>query len=633
MKQVKSTVPVVKSNLDANSNLSKIKITACVLTKNDQKYIEGCLKSLKPVCDEILVFDIGSTDKTKEIAKKYATVSTLKYSDDISKLKNEAIKNIKNDWILFIEPDEALTKETQLNLISFIESRKNKNLPMVFKFRIIEQNKAQLNIYYKACLFRNHKGITFINPIYEEPYKKDGKMLITNVEFLTVHNIGNKKRTKDEINKKNEAKLYLLNKLIKNSKQESDLALYYYHLANILTNTGKYEEALKNYKQVYNLLGKKSKERLFFYENVLVSIAYLLIFKLDNYQEAFKYIKEFLSKYDNFPEVLFYKAICLKRNGQIHDAKDILLEIISIMSNGTAIIVGINTFQNNFYFNVMLELAKCYLLLGDNKNCFSCLENAYKQKKDVKELLITTVLFYINNGDFSKAIRYYYELLDEKQKESQNYLTRVFDLHNTDIRKLNTILTILEMLPRLSTNLSVEEIQLVGKNYAEISNSIAKISVCIISYNNEKVIETCIKSVLPIASEILIFDLNSKDKTLEVASPYGTLLTVNGFNYYTKNTILDNVKNEWVLFIQGNQEISTEIQQNIMAFLNELTKEKNVGISMKIPAFYNIEEGKKDVLSLLKLSKNVRFDEKDKLYAKNGTIKSIITNFDLNFIF
>lgn len=625
MKQIKSPMPV--------DNLTQSKITACVLTKNDQKYIETCLKSLKEVCSEILVFDIGSTDKTKEIAKKYATVSTLKYNEDISKLKNEAIKNIKTDWILFIEPDEALTKETQLNLLNFINSRKNKNFPMVFKFRVIEEYNKQLNIYYKACLIRNNKGISFINPIYEEPYKKDGAMLISNVDFLTIYNIGNKKRTKDELNKKTEGKIYTLNKLIKNSKQENDLSLYYYHLADVLLNTNKYDEALKNYKLAYALVEKNNKNRLFFYENILVSIAYILIFKLNKTKEAFTYITSFLKKYPNFPEVLFYKAICLKRNGQIKDAKDILLEIISIMSKGEAIVVGINTFKNNFYFNVMLELAKCYLILDDDKNCFLCLENAYKQKSDSKELLITTILFYIVNKDYSKAIRYYYDLLSKKQQESQNYLTRVFDLNNTDIRKLNTILTMLNMLPKLSKELTAEELLLIGKIHAEISNSIVKISVCIVSYNNEKVIEECLKNVFPIASEILIFDLNSKDKTLEVASPYGTLLTVNGFNYYTKNTIFDNVKNEWVLFIQANHKLSPEIQQNIMPFLNGFNKEKNVGISMKIPAFHNLEEGNKDVLNLLKVTKDVRFDEKDKLYAKKGTIKSVITNFELEFIF
>lgn len=628
MKQIKSPMP-----LD-NATQNKIKITACVLTKNDQKYIESCLKSLKEVCSEILVFDIGSTDKTKEIAKKYATVSSIKYSDDISKLKNEAIKNVKNDWILFIEADEALTKETQLNLINFINSRKNKDLPMVFRFRVIEQYKGQLNIYYKPCLFRNNKGITFINPIYEEPFRKNGAMHISNIEFLTIYNIGNKKRSREDINKKNEAKIYNLNKVIKTTKQDSELTLYYYQLANILSNSGKHEEALKNYKIAYKLLEKTNNERIFFYENILVSISYILIFKLNKNKEAFKYINEFMQKYDNFPEVLFYKAICLKRNGQIEDAKNMLLEIISLMSTGKALIVGINTFQNNFYFNVMLELSKCYLILGDDKNCFSCLESAYKQKKDVKELLITSILFYITIADYSKAIRYYYELLDKKEKESQNYLIRSFKLKNNDVRKMNTILTILNMLPKLSKDLTVEEILIISEFHKKISNSIAKISVCVISYNNEKVVEECLQNVLPIASEILIFDLNSKDNTRELASKYGTLLSINGFNYYTKNTILDNIKNEWVLFMQANHRLSNDMKENIMSFLNSFNKEPNVGVSIKIPAFHNLEEGKKDILSLLKVSKNVRFDDKNKLYAKKGTtIKSVITNFEIEFIF
>ena len=41
-----------------------IKISVCLITKNEEKYIEGCLKSLLPVADEIIILDTGSTDRT-----------------------------------------------------------------------------------------------------------------------------------------------------------------------------------------------------------------------------------------------------------------------------------------------------------------------------------------------------------------------------------------------------------------------------------------------------------------------------------------------------------------------------------------------------------------------------------------
>ena len=52
--------------------MSRVPISVCMIAKNEEKYIEECLKKLKPYGFEIIVTDTGSSDKTKEIAQKYA---------------------------------------------------------------------------------------------------------------------------------------------------------------------------------------------------------------------------------------------------------------------------------------------------------------------------------------------------------------------------------------------------------------------------------------------------------------------------------------------------------------------------------------------------------------------------------
>ncbi|HNF32661.1 MAG TPA: glycosyltransferase, partial [Bacteroidia bacterium] len=48
-----------------------VKISGVIITFNEEKKIEQCLKSLLPVCDEIVVLDSLSTDKTEEICSRY----------------------------------------------------------------------------------------------------------------------------------------------------------------------------------------------------------------------------------------------------------------------------------------------------------------------------------------------------------------------------------------------------------------------------------------------------------------------------------------------------------------------------------------------------------------------------------
>ena len=51
--------------------MAKLPVSVCMIAKNEEKYIEQCLRRLMKYDMEIIVADTGSTDRTKEIAAKY----------------------------------------------------------------------------------------------------------------------------------------------------------------------------------------------------------------------------------------------------------------------------------------------------------------------------------------------------------------------------------------------------------------------------------------------------------------------------------------------------------------------------------------------------------------------------------
>lgn len=86
-------------------------ISAVVLTKNEEKNIEKCLENLL-WCDEILVVDDGSTDRTKEIAEKLgARVVRHLLNRDFARQRNFALEKAKGEWILFVDADEEVSPE------------------------------------------------------------------------------------------------------------------------------------------------------------------------------------------------------------------------------------------------------------------------------------------------------------------------------------------------------------------------------------------------------------------------------------------------------------------------------------------------------------------------------------------
>ncbi|KAB8031089.1 glycosyltransferase family 2 protein [Fluviispira multicolorata] len=84
------------------------KLTAVVITKNEEKNIARCLSSLDFV-DEIIIVDSGSTDKTIEIAKTFNKVSVIqtKWYGFVEN-KRIGVEKAENDWILWVDADEVI---------------------------------------------------------------------------------------------------------------------------------------------------------------------------------------------------------------------------------------------------------------------------------------------------------------------------------------------------------------------------------------------------------------------------------------------------------------------------------------------------------------------------------------------
>ncbi|HIQ20102.1 MAG TPA: glycosyltransferase family 2 protein [Planctomycetes bacterium] len=86
------------------------KLTVLIPCKNERQHIEGCIESVRPVADEILVADSGSVDGTLEVVRRMGGCRIIQreyiYSADF---KNWAIPQAKYPWVMVVDADERLT--------------------------------------------------------------------------------------------------------------------------------------------------------------------------------------------------------------------------------------------------------------------------------------------------------------------------------------------------------------------------------------------------------------------------------------------------------------------------------------------------------------------------------------------
>jgi glycosyltransferase involved in cell wall biosynthesis len=95
-------------------------ISAIVITKDEEKMIEDCLKSLD-FCEEIIVLDSGSNDKTVEICKKYTDRIYQNKFSDFASTRNEAAKHAAGIWILYIDADERISSKLKMKIAEVIK--------------------------------------------------------------------------------------------------------------------------------------------------------------------------------------------------------------------------------------------------------------------------------------------------------------------------------------------------------------------------------------------------------------------------------------------------------------------------------------------------------------------------------
>ena len=93
------------------------KISAVIITLNEEKNIDRCLRSLKGIADELVIVDSFSTDKTVEIAEKYGAKIIQQSFLGYKEQKNFATAQASNNWVLSLDADEALSPELQQSIM------------------------------------------------------------------------------------------------------------------------------------------------------------------------------------------------------------------------------------------------------------------------------------------------------------------------------------------------------------------------------------------------------------------------------------------------------------------------------------------------------------------------------------
>src|SRR5690554_5754125 len=128
-------------NLRINGGKRMITVSLCMIVKNEEDVLERCLNSVKGLMDEIIIVDTGSTDKTKEIARKFTDkIYDFEWIDDFSAARNYAFQQATKEYIFWMDADDVMVEQEKFKRLKEELSSKVDAVSMLYHIAFDEYN-------------------------------------------------------------------------------------------------------------------------------------------------------------------------------------------------------------------------------------------------------------------------------------------------------------------------------------------------------------------------------------------------------------------------------------------------------------------------------------------------------------
>lgn len=138
-------------------------LSLCMIVKNEETFLSQVLESVKPVVDEMVILDTGSSDRTIDIAQEYgARVYHFQWGNDFSAARNHALQYVQGKWVLVLDGDEVLTPEIVPEIQQAIKNDRYLVINLIRK----EVGAAQSPYSLVSRLFRHHPDVHFCRPYH-----------------------------------------------------------------------------------------------------------------------------------------------------------------------------------------------------------------------------------------------------------------------------------------------------------------------------------------------------------------------------------------------------------------------------------------------------------------------------------
>lgn len=393
------------------------KISACVITKNEAENIVRCLQSLKPIVNEIILVDTGSTDNTIEIARQWgAKVFEYIWNDDFAAARNFALDKATGDWIIFLDADEYIVENKVKNVHPLIE-RIHGNRKIESVMCIMENTEGINDSVFGSNptmrIFRNSKAIRYVGRVHERicKYGKPTNYFEDTSRLIVIRHTGYTQQGMIDKLKRNTA---LLEADFNNGKLGD---LTYYYLSDGYWRLGQYEKAVEFGKKALEL--HDADNSMFAHRPYVILLACMT--KLPKYSqtEIDALCSQAMVRFSHHPEIYVYQARYHMASGRFPKALELFFLSIDVNAK-------FNDFSlcNEFTIlahTVYLSIARMLTMMNNESKALDYYIKYLQCDKYKKEVFKELILLIKNQKD-TDIIYFLNSLYDVQNKRDIEFL-------------------------------------------------------------------------------------------------------------------------------------------------------------------------------------------------------------------
>lgn len=147
-----------------------MKVSLCMIVKNEEEVLSRCLDSVKAFTDEIVIVDTGSTDGTRKIAADYTDrVFSFTWIDDFAAARNYAFSQATGDYLLWLDADDFVSPDNAKKFLALRERLADEQPDMVFLpyDTAFDANGNPASTFYRERIVKRTAGFRFVGRVHE----------------------------------------------------------------------------------------------------------------------------------------------------------------------------------------------------------------------------------------------------------------------------------------------------------------------------------------------------------------------------------------------------------------------------------------------------------------------------------